>query len=162
MADDKLRQLEAVMGAISKITSGDVDPELRDARCPKCNASDFMKVADLFSEAVGRIEDAPEAASAIDVAGLTNEQIVAKFRPPQRKSPVTTVLLVAVPLAAVAVYVYQRFGETPGQFAGIGVGVVTVAVFLTTLRKRGDEYYQARRRWRSLFICRKCGQVVSA
>jgi hypothetical protein len=159
---DKLDQFEAIFGAISKITTGDVDPEMRDARCPKCNASDFMQVPDLYADAVGRIEDSPEAAEAINAGGLTNAQIVAKFQPPQRRSPLIPVLVVALPLVAAAVYVYQRFGPTPGQSVGLGTFVVTVAVFLTTLRKRGDEYYDARRQWRSLFICRKCGQLVSS
>ncbi|HEY9227095.1 MAG TPA: hypothetical protein VIP11_10640, partial [Gemmatimonadaceae bacterium] len=139
MADDKLSQFEAIFGAISKIASGDEGGALLDARCPKCGASDFVEVVDLYSEAADRVAESPESAGVVHVGGLTDEEIVRRFAPPQRKSALVTPLFIAIPLAAAAFYVYRRFGETPGQFAGMGAGIITVAVLLTSLRKRSDE-----------------------
>jgi hypothetical protein len=162
MANDKLDQFEAIFGAIAKITAGDTSSGLEDARCPKCHASDFAEVVDLYSEAAGRVDESPDAAGQVAVAGLTNEEIIKRFAPPQRGSAIVIPLLVAAPLAAIAYYVFLRFGENAGLFAGIGAGVITVATLLTYLRKRSDEFYAARRVWRSLYLCKKCGQLVSA
>ena len=163
MADDEIRRIEAVFGAISRIAGGEeADSELRDARCPKCGKSDFARLSDIYSEAAGRLQDDPAEATAVRVAGFSDAQIVGKFRPPERKSPALTVALVAVPMGAVAAYLYTRFGEGLGQLA-IGVAVVvTVIVLLTTLRRVSDDYYARRRRWSGLFICRHCGQVVTS
>jgi hypothetical protein len=161
MAEDKLRQFEAILGAVSKVTSDEIGGELVDARCPQCNASDFAQVSDLYSTAAGRIEDSPDQAEVVAEGGMTNARMVEKFRPPQRKSPTLRVLMFAIPLSAGAYYVMKRFGETPGQFAFIGVAIVTVIVLLTTLRRNSDQYYAARKRWRHLYMCRKCGQLVA-
>lgn len=163
MADDEIRRIEAVFGAISRIAGGEEpESELRDARCPKCGKSDFARVSDIYSEAAGRLQDDPAEATVVRAAGLSDAQIVEKFRPPQRKSAALTVALVAIPMGAVAAYLYKRFGEGIGQLA-IGVAiVVTVIVLLTTLRRASDDYYARRRRWNGLFMCRHCGQVVTS
>lgn len=161
MADRDLERFEAALNAVAKITS-DGDPDLIGARCPKCDASDFAPVADLFVDAVGRIEENPAAAREVNTGGMTNEQLVAKFRPPRRKSVVSIVLAVAIPLAAATYYVFTRFGSTLGQTTGVVSGVVVVIVLMTSLRRLSDEYYHARKRYRGLHMCRKCGQLVAA
>jgi len=160
MADDGLERFEAALGAISKITSEDRD--LVGARCPACGASDFVKIADLFAEAAGRLEEQPGSADAVREGGMTDAQIVKKFSPPRQKSAAGRVLAVAIPLSAIAFYLYRRFGDTVGQSAIAAAVVVTVIVLLTTLRRLGDEYYHRRRRWNSLFMCRRCGQLVAS
>jgi hypothetical protein len=159
---NKIDQFEAVFGAIAKITSGDESPVLADARCPKCRASDFVQLADVFYEAAEQIEASPDAAGTVLVAGLTNEQIVKKFAPPERRSPLITPILVAIPLTLIALLVRGRFGSDPGLFTAVGGGVIVVGVLLTSLRKSSDQYYAARQLWRSLYLCRKCGQLVSS
>ena len=163
MADDEIRRIEAVFGAISRIAGGEEpESELRDARCPKCGKSDFTRLSDIYSEAVGRLQADPAEATVARVAGLSDAQIVEKFRPPERKSAALTVALVAVPMGAVAAFLYKRFGAEIGELA-IGVAiVVTVIVLLTTLRRASDDYYARRRRWNGLFMCRHCGQVVTS
>lgn len=163
MADDEIRRIEAVFGAISRIASGEEpESELRDARCPKCGKSDFARLSDIYSEAVGRLQEVPAEATVARIAGLSDAQIVEKFRPPERRSAALTVALVALPMGAVAAFLYRRFGEGVGQLA-IGVAiVVTVIVLLTTLRRASDDYYARRRRWNGLFMCRHCGQVVTS
>src|SRR5512146_1079787 len=162
MADDEIRRIEAVFGAISRIASGEEpESELRDARCPKCGKSDFARLSDIYSEAVGRLQEVPAEATVARIAGLSDAQLVEKFRPPERRSAALTVALVAVPMGAVAAFLYMRFGEGVGQLA-IGVAiVVTVIVLMTTLRRVSDDYYARRRRWNGLFMCRHCGQVVT-
>lgn len=163
MADDEIRRIEAVFGAISRIASGEEpESELRDARCPKCGKSDFARLSDIYSEAVGRLQEVPAEATVARIAGLSDAQLVEKFRPPERRSAALTVALVAVPMGAVAAFLYMRFGEGVGQLA-IGVAiVVTVIVLMTTLRRVSDDYYARRRRWNGLFMCRHCGQVVTS
>lgn len=163
MADDEIRRIEAVFGAISRIASGEEpESELRDARCPKCGKSDFARLSDTYSEAVGRLQEVPAEATVARIAGLSDAQLVEKFRPPERRSAALTVALVAVPMGAVAAFLYMRFGEGVGQLA-IGVAiVVTVIVLMTTLRRVSDDYYARRRRWNGLFMCRHCGQVVTS
>jgi hypothetical protein len=163
MADDEIRRIEAVFGAISRIAGGEEpESELRDARCPKCGKSDFTHLSDIYSEAAGRLQEDPAGATAVRIAGLSDAQIVEKFRPPERKSPALTVALFAVPMGAVAAFLYKRFGETVGQLAIAVAIIVTVVVLLTTLRRLSDDYYARRRRWNGLFMCRHCGQVVTS
>jgi hypothetical protein len=158
---DKIDQFEAVFGAIARITSGDENPALGDARCPSCRASDFVQVVDVFYEAAGQLEASPAAADKILVAGMTNEHIVRKLAPPERRSPLITPILVAIPLGLIALVVRSRFNPDAGLFTAVGAAVIVVGVLLTSLRKRSDEYYKARTMWRSLYMCRKCGQLVS-
>ena len=91
---------------------------------------------------------------------MTDLQIVEKFAPPTRKSVVVLMIAVAIPLAAIVFLLYKRFGELVGQASGAAGVIALVMVLLTTMRRYGDEYYHARRRWRGLFMCRTCGQLV--
>lgn len=159
---NRIDQFEAVFGAIARITSGDEDPALADAQCPKCRASDFVQVADVFYEAVGQIEASPDAAGTVLVAGMTNEQIVKKFAPPGRRSPLITPILVAIPLAALALWIRGRFGADPGLYTAVGGAVIVLGVLMTSLRKSSDQHYAARQFWRKLYLCRKCGQLVAS
>src|SRR5437868_4215270 len=95
----ELDKFEAVFGAIARMT-GDESPALGDARCPKCHASDFVQVPDLYTEAVGRLEESPQSADEIRVGGMSDAQILRKFAPPQRGSALIVPILVAIPLAA--------------------------------------------------------------
>jgi hypothetical protein len=162
MADDEIQRIEAVFGALSKIAAGEEpDTELHDARCPRCGKSEFAHAADVYSEALGRLDEAPDAEVG-RIGGLTDQQLVALLRPPQRKSPALKVLMVAIPLGAAATVAYLRLGDVIGQLA-IGVAlVITVVVLMTTLRRVSDDYYDRKARWNRLFICRHCGQLVSS
>jgi len=160
MAGDELRWIEAALGAVSKLNADEAVDDLRDARCPKCRESDFVAVSDLFSESVARLADNPD--SALTVGGMTDRQIAAKFRPPRRTSAIGTTLLVAIPLGAAAYYGYRRLGGDVGQIGIAAAIVVTVVVFITRVRKYSDEYYHRRQRWNSLYMCRRCGQLVAS
>ncbi|MGH7617552.1 MAG: hypothetical protein ACREPM_10020 [Gemmatimonadaceae bacterium] len=162
MAGEDLQRIEAMFGAISKIASGEEVNDLFDARCPKCNASSFIQLSDLFSEAVGRIEQHPDQANAVHVGGVSDITIVGKFKPPRRKSAGPLVAAVAIPLGAAAYYVYTRFGDSPGQLAIVVASIATVIVLLTTIRRLGDQYYHARQKWNKLYMCRQCGQLVAS
>jgi hypothetical protein len=159
--EEKLRQFEAVLGAVSKITSDEVDGELVDARCPRCNWSSFAAAQDLYSDALGRVQDDPAAADVVREGNMTNAQMIEKFKPPQPKSPALRVLITAILTGVPAYYVYKYFGETPAQFAGIAAGIITIIVLMTSLRRFSGDYYDARKRWRHLYMCRKCGQLVA-
>jgi len=163
MADDEIQRIEAVFGALSKIAAGeDAEPELQDARCPRCGKSDFVRASDLYSEAAARLEEQPADADAARVGGSSDRQLVARLAPPQRKSPAPRVAMVAVPLGAAAAFAYLRFGDVIGQLA-IGVAIVaTVIVLMTTLRRVSDDYYDRRARWNRLYVCRSCGQLVTS
>jgi hypothetical protein len=161
MAEDKLRQFEAILGAVSKITSDEVDGELVGARCPRCDASNFAQVMDLYSAARDRIADDPTQEDAKVEGGMTNAQMMRKFAPPQRKSPMLRVILTAIVFGVPAYFIHQRFGETAGQFAYMATAVAAVISLLTGLRRYSGEYYDARKRWRHLYMCRKCGQLVA-
>lgn len=160
MPDERLEWFEAAMHAVSKI---DTDTnELVGARCPKCNWSSFASVYDVYSESVGRLEDASsEGANAERIAGLTDAQIVSRLRPPTRKSALRFALLIAVPLAAGAFFILRRFGDNIGEFAFVVAFIIALTVFMTRLRRYSDEYYDRRKRWRSLYMCRRCGQLVA-
>jgi hypothetical protein len=159
MPDDRLEWFEAALGAVSKIDA--TDDELRGARCPKCNASDFVRAVDLYSETVVHLEESPASLNTVRVGGLTGGPIVARLAPPKRRSALPIATVVAVPLFAGAYYVLRRFGSGLGEFAFVAAFLVTLVVFMTTLRRRSDEYYDRRKRWRSLFMCRRCGQLVA-
>src|SRR5215471_16569910 len=116
MSDDRLEWLHAAVNAVSKLDSDDHEP-LRDARCPKCNASAFVNAADLYHESAARLEEAPNAPAEVRVGGMTDQQIVRGLRPPRRKSALWPAALVAVPLFIGAFFVYRRFGSGIGQLA---------------------------------------------
>ena len=158
MADDSSAWLENVLGA----KAGSDEPDIRDARCPKCGAADFAQISDLYSDSVVRLEDGGEPSPTVRVGGMTDAQIVREFAPPTRKSAAVTTIIVAVPLGAAAFYAYRRFGPTLGQTAVVIAIVVTIATFLTKMRAYSDKYYHDRRSWNHMFMCRKCGQRVAA
>ena len=163
MAQDDIERIEAVFGAISRIASGEEpDAELHDARCPKCGGSSFARVSDLYSESVTRLQTNPEEANVVRIAGLSYLAIVAKLGPPRQKSAAMRVLVVGIPLVAIAVFVYKRFGDAIGELAIAAAIVLTIVVGLTTFRRMADENYHRRKRWNSLFMCRQCGQLVAS
>jgi len=165
---DELERFESVMGALSKSLSGESEDELTGARCPKCESSSFIRVSALYEDAVRRLSDASEGngsgggASIVREGGRTDAEIVERLGPPQRRSALRRVIVVAIPLAIAAFYVYRRFGGTIGQAAIVGTLVVTLIAFLTTARRLSDDYYARRNRWNRLFMCRQCGQLVSS
>jgi len=159
MSDDRLEWLHAAVNAVSKLDSDEHD--LRDARCPKCNASAFVNAADLYYESLGHVEDAPNAPPVVRAGGMTDAQIVRRLGPPNRKSALRVGVLVAVPLAAAGFYVFRRFGANLGEFTLVGGFLITLTVFMTRLRRYSDEYYDRRKRWRSLYVCSRCGQLVA-
>jgi len=163
MAQDDIERIEAVFGAISRIASGEEpDSGLHDARCPKCGGSNFARVSDLYSDAVTRLQTNPEEARVARIAGMSDLQVVAKLGPPRPKSAVMRVIAFGVPLIAIAVFVYRRFGDAIGEFAIAAAIVVMIVVGLTTVRRLSDEHYHRRKRWNSLFMCRQCGQLVAS
>jgi hypothetical protein len=160
MAGDELERFEAILGAVSRSLSDDGnDDPLADARCPKCEASSFVRVSDLYEDAVRRLSEG-DVADVVREGGRTDSQIVARLAPPRRRSPRGIVAAVAVPLAGVSFYLYRRFGDTIGQASIVITLVVTVIVLLTTLRRLSDQYYARRHEWNTLFMCRRCGQLV--
>lgn len=161
MAEDELRQFEAVLGAIGKMTSDMDVGSLVDAKCPKCGASDFVAVVDLFDIAARRAEEG-EPSNVPREGGLTDEQIMRKFAPPMKKGIALRVLIVAIPLLAAGGWIYHRYGDNAGEFALIGAGVLIIGWGLTSARKLSGDYYDRRARWRKTYLCRKCGQLVLA
>lgn len=160
MAGDELERFEAILGAVSRSLSDEGnDDRLADARCPKCEASSFIRVSDLYEDAVCRLSEGA-AADVVREGGRTDSQIVARLAPPERRSARVIVAAVAVPLGAVSFYLYRRFGDTIGQASIVITLVVTAIVLLTTLRRLSDEYYARRQEWNTLFMCRRCGQLV--
>lgn len=155
---DGLEGFEAMLGAFANL--GEKETGLTDARCPKCNAADFVKVSDLFYDTVRHAENAGRVGTEPIVGGMSEGQIIAKFTPPARRSAVTRTILITLPVAVIAFLVYRRFGDVPGQFALVGTITVALMVFLTTTRRLSDQYYDARATWNRLYLCRKCGQVV--
>src|SRR6266513_2363598 len=112
MADDELGRFEAVMGALSKGLSGNDDEGLTGARCPKCQASSFVRVSELYDDAVRRLSEQADVADAVREGGRTDSQVVERLGPPRRRSALRTVIAVAVPLAIADFYLYTRFGAT--------------------------------------------------
>ncbi|MDB4875300.1 MAG: hypothetical protein JWM41_1746 [Gemmatimonadetes bacterium] len=163
MADDELQRFEAMLGAISKITSGneEVSDQLAGARCPKCNASSFVKISELHEEALRGAEEQSGESAAVRAGGITDRQILAKFSPPQRRSPVGGALLVGAAFAVVAVLLYRRFGATGGQLGAVAAIVAAAVMLMTRARRFSDEYYARRQRWNKLYMCRSCGQLVA-
>ncbi|HXT16564.1 MAG TPA: hypothetical protein VN706_13080 [Gemmatimonadaceae bacterium] len=159
MPGDGLEGFEALMGAFANL-GGEKPEGLGDARCPKCNAADFVKVDDLFYEAVRHAENAGAASSEPGIGGLSEQQIIARFAPPRRRSARLRTILVAIPLAGAAYFVYARVNPTAGQFAVVAAIVITLMVFLTTVRKQSDDYYDQKAQWNKLYMCTKCGQLV--
>lgn len=158
MADESMRWLEGLL-------AGETNPEgasMEGARCPKCNASAFIKAADLWAEAKGRLEEATEPPGTIREGGMTDLQIVQKFAPPRRKSAVGVALAVGIPLAAASGYLLHEFGETPGEIGFLVTIVATAITLMTMMRSYSDQYYHQRKSWNAKYMCRQCGQVVAA
>ena len=166
MADDELERFEAVMGALSKSLSGEDDDALTGARCPKCEASSFVRVSEIYADAVRRLSDAGSEPSDVGnvgrEGGRTDAEIVERLGPPRRRSALRRVIAVAAPLSLAAFYAYRRFGDSIGQAAIAATIVVTAIVFLTTARRLSDDYYARRARWNRLHMCRRCGQLISS
>lgn len=163
MADDPLERFEAVLGAISRMTSDEEQAnQLEDVKCPKCDASSFVKVSDVYDEAVRRLDygTATEEARA-DLGGFSDRRIIEDLGPPRRRSAVAFTIAFALPLLAGAFYVYRRFGDIPGQGALIAALVATAVFFMTRVRKLSDQYYDRRNRYNKTFLCRRCGQRVA-
>src|SRR3954451_12847253 len=96
---DGLEKFEAVLGAFANMTEG-TEPGLGDARCPKCNASDFMKVEDRYDQAVRRLNNSTDEADVVRDGQISDARAIAKFSPPMRKSLVPRVVVAAVVLGA--------------------------------------------------------------
>lgn len=162
MSDDRLEWIQAALGAVSKINAEVEDDELVGARCPKCEASSFIKVSDAFTAAVGRVQEGTSPAADSGVGGMTDLEIVERFPPPRRKSAAGIMIAAAIPIVALDYVVYRRFGDLPARASAAGSLVVMVMLFMTTLRRLSDQHYHRRRRWNSLFMCRRCGQLVAS
>jgi hypothetical protein len=160
MPPDGFEGLEAMLGAIANLREKDTG--LTDARCPKCDASDFAKVSDLYYDTLRRAEDTGLSDTTPGQAGLRDEQIVAKFPPPRRRSAIGRGIAVAVPLGIATYLLYRRFGSLPGQLALVASIIITLITFMTRVRRLSDDYYDQRRTWDHLYMCRKCGQLVSS
>ena len=118
------REFEAVLGALSKMTSDETRSEdLLDARCPKCESSSFIKVTDLYDEASLRAEEEPQSVNMPRDGGVTDAQAIARFAPPQRRSPTPRIAFAAVLLGAAVYAVYRYFGDTAAQLAGAGAAL---------------------------------------
>lgn len=159
MADDELRKIEAILGAISNITSERDEAPLVGVRCPNCGWTSFVKVETLYDAAATRLED-PRAEPSTRDGGLTDQEIVSRLAPPTRRSATIPTVVLAIVLTAAAVYIYRRFGDVPGQVAGIAAFVSVLMFFMTRTRALSDAYYDAARSWRRRYACRKCGQIV--
>jgi hypothetical protein len=163
LADDELGRFEAMMGALSKGLSGDDDDDrLAGARCPKCQASSFVRVSELYDDAARRLSEQGDVADVVRQGGRTDAQIVQRLGPPPRRSALRTVIAVAVPLAVGAFYLYRRFGGTIGQGSIVVALIATLIVFLTTVRRLSDDYYARKNQWNRLFMCRRCGQLIAS
>ena len=161
MPDDEIRKIEAILGAISNITSEREEAPLVGVRCPKCGWTSFVKVETVYDAAVARLED-PGAESSTRDAGLTDREIIRRLAPPTRRSATIPTVALLVVLGGAAAYVYKRFGDLPGEISGIAVFVIVLMFFLTRTRALSDAYYDAARRWRRSYMCRKCGQLVES
>jgi hypothetical protein len=161
MPDDNLRNIEAMLGAIANITSGrEEDGTLIGTRCPKCEWTGFAKVESVYDAAMSRINWDKSDPNAKYEGGLTDEQIARRLAPPVRRSPLNATIPLAIVLAVGAVYAWKRYGDVVGEAAAIAAVVITVMFLLTRARKLSDGYYAGRARWRKLYMCRKCGQLI--
>lgn len=147
-----------MIGAFANL-GAEKEAGLGDARCPNCDARDFVKVEDLFYDTLRRAEESG-ANEAPGIGGLNDEQIIVKFRPPRRRSAVARTIVVLGVLGVAAYVVYRRFGETASEFAIIGALIIASMVFLTTTRRYSDEYFDRKAKWNKLYMCARCGQVV--
>ena len=149
---------EAMLGAFSNV--GKEGTGLAGARCPKCGAADFVKVSDLYSDTVRHAEEAGTVASAPGPGGMTEAEILDRFGPPRRRSAIGRTVAVAIPLAVAVFFVYRRFGGVLAQSASIAAAIITVVMFMKTLRRRSDEYHDRWDQWHHLHMCQQCGQLV--
>lgn len=163
MADDEFDKIEKVFGALSKMSLGDDAPDaMTDARCPKCGASNFVNVPDLFDAAVIRRESPGDDAGSVREGGLTDAEILSRFSPPTRRSAAGRAIAAAIPLGVVVFFVLQRYGSLIGELAGFGAAIIVIMVLMTGMRRFSDEYYARRARWRKTYMCRDCGQLVAS
>lgn len=163
MADDEIEKIEKVFGALSRMSLGDEAPDaMADARCPKCGASNFVNVPDLYDAAAIRRENPDDDAGAIREGGLTDAEILSRFSPPTRRSAAGRAIATAVPLGAIVFFVVRRYGSLVGELAGFGAAIIVIMVLMTGMRRFSDEYYTRRARWRKTYMCRECGQLVAS
>lgn len=163
MADDEFEKIEKVFGALSRMSLGDEAPnDMADARCPKCGASSFINIPDLYDAAVIRRETPDDDAGAVREGGLTDAEILSRFSPPTRRSAAGRAIAVAIPLGVVVYFVLQRYGSLVGELAGFAAAIIVIMVLMTGMRRFSDEYYTRRARWRKTYMCRDCGQLVAS
>ena len=153
MPNDELAWIEAALGAAAKMTPAE-NADLEDARCPKCNAADFVKISDLYTEAQIRLEVNPEDAD------LKREDRA--LGPPDRRE----VPLPAAHLRPRRLGHHRRdprghrvrrlsaLGQIPGELVGAGGVIVLAVVTLTSLRRFSDQHYHRRRQWNRMYKCR--------
>jgi hypothetical protein len=159
---DELRNFEAMLGAFADIVPDREEPVLSGVRCPKCDWTGFARVEAVYDAAVSRVVHERNDPAAKRDGGFTDEEIIDRFAPPRRRSPVVPTIIFAALLGGGAYYVNQRYGSNAGFAAGLATAVLTVVFLLTRARALSDGYYTAKARWRKQFICRKCGQVVDS
>lgn len=162
MADDELGNFERMLGAFANIMPDREEPVLTGVRCPKCDGTNFAHGETAYDEAASRLANGKSDPAAKPVGGLTDEQIIRRLTPPRRRSPITPTLIVAALLGGGAFYVNQRFGKDAGFLAAIAAVVLTIVFLLTRARALSDGYYAERARYKKLFICRSCGQIVES
>jgi hypothetical protein len=162
MADDELGNFERVLGAFANIMPDREEPVLTGVRCPKCDATNFAHAEGVYDAAASRLANGRSDPAAKPVGGLADEEIVRRLAPPRRRSPIAGALIVAALLGGGAFYVNQRFGKDAGFLAAIAAVVLTIVFLLTRARALSDGYYAERARYKKLFICRNCGQLVDS
>jgi hypothetical protein len=162
MADDELGNFERVLGAFANIVPDREEPVLTGVRCPKCDWTGFVRAEAAYDAAASRVVHGRSDPTAKYDGGLTDEEIIKRLAPPTRRSPIPSTLVAAAVLAGAAYYVNRRFGSNPGFVATLVAVVLGVVFLLTRARALSDGYYNGRARWRKLFMCRKCGQLVDS
>jgi hypothetical protein len=159
---DELRNFEAMLGAFADIVPDREEPVLTGVRCAKCDWTGFARVEAVYDAAVSRVVHERSDPSTKRDGGFSDEEIIDRFAPPRRRSPVMPAIVVAALLAGAAYYVNRRYGGNAGFAAGLGAAVLSVVFLLTRARALSDGYYNKKARWRKQFMCRKCGQVVDS
>jgi len=163
MSNDPLHNLQVMLGAISNITTGqEEDGTLVGARCPKCGWTGFAKVEAVYDGAVHRVNWDKSDPTVKHEGGLTDEQIIDRLAPPVRRSPFAATIGLGIVLGGASAYIWKRYGVLIGEAAAIATVVILATFLLTRARKLSDAYYNGRARWRKLYLCRNCAQLVDS